>query len=134
MGDGGMSISQHIPDHIKRVSKAVGCALWLDSFDNWDGLSLILRARLDARQRAALAFIVLKSLDRSDGTLTAQTALTEGTGSPIPPLFNYMDEAVFWADMATPDELDAYCLASFNRMAPARQAAFLGFAQGREAA
>jgi hypothetical protein len=50
------------------------------------------------------------------------------------PLFNYMDQAAFWADMATPDELDAYALASFNRMAPQRQAAFLGFVQGRAAA
>jgi hypothetical protein len=45
-----------------------------------------------------------------------------------------MDQAVFWADMAEADELDAYCLASFNRMAPQRQAAFLGFIQGRAAA
>ena len=129
-----MSIAEHIPAHIKRVSRSVGYALWLDSFDDWDGLSLILRARLDARQRAALAFIVLKSLNRSDATLTAQTALSEGAGSPIAPFFTYMDEAAFWADMAAPGELDAYCLASFNRMAPARQSAFLGFVQAREAA
>jgi hypothetical protein len=129
-----MNISQHIPDNIKRVSRSVGYALLLDTFEDWDGLSLILRARLSDRQRAALAFMALKSLDQDDATLTAETALSGGAGQPMAPLFNYMDQAVFWADMAEADELDAYCLASFNRMAPQRQAAFLGFIQGRAAA
>jgi hypothetical protein len=97
-------------------------------------LSLILRARLSDRQRAALAFMALKSLDQDDATLTTETALSGGAGQPMAPLFNYMDQAVFWADMAEADALDAYCLASFNRMAPQRQAAFLGFIQGRAAA
>ena len=129
-----MNISQHIPDNIKRVSRSVGYALLLDTFEDWDGLSLILRARLSDRQRAALAFMALKSLDQDDATLTAETALSGGAGQPMAPLFNYMDQAVFWADMAEADELNAYCLASFNRMAPQRQAAFLGFIQGRAAA
>ncbi len=129
-----MNISQHIPDNIKRVSRSVGYALLLDTFEDWDGLSLILRARLSDRQRAALAFMALNSLDQDDATLTAETALSGGAGQPMAPLFNYMDQAVFWADMAEADELDAYCLASFNRMAPQRQAAFLGFIQGRAAA
>jgi hypothetical protein len=129
-----MNISQHIPDNIKRVSRSVGYALLLDTFEDWDGLSLILRARLSDRQRAALAFMALKSLDQDDATLTAETALSGGAVQPMAPLFNYMDQAVFWADMAEADELDAYCLASFNRMAPQRQAAFLGFIQGRAAA
>jgi hypothetical protein len=53
---------------------------------------------------------------------------------PLPPLVNYMNEASFWADRAAPTELDAYCLATFNRMAPDRQAAFLDFIQRRAAA
>jgi hypothetical protein len=67
-----MRISQQIPDHIKRVSRSVGYALWLDSFDDWDGLSLVLRARLDPRQRAALAYMALKSLDRDDATAVSE--------------------------------------------------------------
>jgi hypothetical protein len=129
-----MNISQQIPDNIKRVSRSLGYTLWLDRFEDWDGLSLILRARLTDRQRAALAYAALLSQDNEDARLTAETALSEGAGQPMAPLFNYMDQAAFWADMATPDELDAYALASFNRMAPQRQAAFLGFVQGRAAA
>jgi hypothetical protein len=129
-----MNISQQIPDNIKRVSRSLGYTLWLDTFEDWDGLSLILRARLTDRQRAALAFIALKALDYDQAVMAAEAALSEGAGQPIAPLFNHMDESAFWADMATPDELDAYALASFNRMAPQRQAAFLGFVQGRAAA
>jgi hypothetical protein len=129
-----MTISAHIPDNIKRVSRSLGFALWLEGTDDWLGFSLILRVRLTARQRAALAYAALLSQDDEDARLTAETALSEGAGQPMAPLFNHMDESAFWADMATPDELDAYALASFSRMAPQRQADFLGFVQGRAAA
>jgi hypothetical protein len=129
-----MSIAQHIPDNLKRVSRSIGYAAWLDTSDDWHGLPVILRARLDARQRAALAFMALKSLDRVDAVQVAESALAEGAGQPIAPLFNAMDEAAFWADMAAPDELEAYCLASFNAMPAPRKAAFLDFVQGRKVA
>jgi len=125
-----MSISKQIPKYIKCVSRTVGFALWLDE---WEGLPVILRARLNNRQRAALAFMALKSLKRDDAAITARAALAEEAGQPIAPLFNHMDEAAFWADMAEPEALEAYCLASFNRMAPAQQSAFLGFVQRRAA-
>ncbi len=69
-----MNISQHIPDNIKRVSRSVGYTLWLDTFEDWDGLSLILRARLTDRQRAALAFMALKALDYDQAVMTADAA------------------------------------------------------------
>lgn len=129
-----MSISTHIPDNIKRVCRSIGYAAWLDNTDAWFGLSLILRARLDVRQRVALAFMALKALDRDDAVNAAEAALGTGAGHPPAPLFGFMDEAAFWADYAEPEELDAYCLASFKRMNPARQAAFLEHVQGRQAA
>ena len=52
----------------------------------------------------------------------------------MPPLYGYMDEAAFWAEMAEPEALEAYCLASFERMAPARQSAFLNHVMGSAAA
>lgn len=129
-----MSISKQIPDHVKRVSRSLGYALWLDGVDDWFGLPVILRARLDAKQRAKLAFMALKSLDHGDALTTAEAALSEGTGQPIAPLFDHMDEAAFWADMAEPEALEAYCLASFNALPAARKAAFLEFATGRQVA
>ena len=129
-----MSISQHIPDHIKRVSRAIGYVVWLDHSDDWSGLHTILKARLTIHQRAALAFMALKSLDQDTASQTVHAALVDGAGQPIAPLFNHMDEAAFWADMAAPEELEAYCLASFKAMPRPRQAAFLDFVLGRQVA
>lgn len=44
---------------------------------------------------------------------------------PIPPFNGFLAEARLWADFTSPSELDAYVLAAFERMRPARQAAFL---------
>ncbi|MDO5371098.1 hypothetical protein [Paracoccus sp. (in: a-proteobacteria)] len=52
----------------------------------------------------------------------------------VPFLCGLMEEAAFWADRASRAELKAYCLASYQRMTPADQAAFLGYVQQREAA
>ena len=84
--------------------------------------------------RAALAFMGLKALDRGDAMMTAEAALCAGAGQPHAPLFGFMDQAAFWADMVDPEELEAYCLASFNAMPRGRQAAFLDHVQGRQAA
>lgn len=55
-------------------------------------------------------------------------------GQPIPPLFSYMAEARNWAALATLAELKAYCLASYEAMSGADQAAFLGHLDRRAAA
>lgn len=70
-----MSVAKHIPDNIKRVSRSIGYALWVDSGDGWFGLPLILRARLSDKERAALAFYALKSLDHDIACMTADAAL-----------------------------------------------------------
>jgi len=130
-----MTLAQHIPDSIKRAVRSIGYAIWLDDTDSWMGLVPILQARLAPHQRAALAFVALKALDSTTAKETASAALSYPSAQqPIAPLHDHMAEAAFWADMAEPEALEAYCLASFNRMAPARQTAFLEFAQGRAAA
>ncbi|MFG6625002.1 hypothetical protein [Sulfitobacter sp. 1A12056] len=123
---------------IDSVSRSLGYCLLLDDLDAWLGLSAILRARLNTTERAALAYVALKALLPQDAKAVAEAALggaiPSAAGQPIAPLFNHMDEAAFWADMAAPDEREAYCLASFKAMPYERQAAFLDFVQGRLAA
>ncbi len=126
----GVSIADHIPEHIKKVSRSIGYTLWLNGENQWLGLELILQAQLDQQQREALAYMALKSLSYDAAKSIAEGVLDNGAGQPNAPLLNYMDEALFWADMALPEELDAYCLASFGQMDPARQAAFLEHVQG----
>lgn len=123
---------------IESVSRSLGYCLLLDDPDAWLGLVSILRARLSTTERAALAYVSLKALRPENAQLVAEAALgcamPSAAGQPIAPLFNHMDEAAFWADMATPDEREAYCLASFKAMPYERQAAFLDFVQGRQVA
>jgi hypothetical protein len=129
-----MSVSKQIPDNIRRVSRCVGYSLWLDNEHDWFKLPVILRARLDIRQRATLAFMALKSLNRDDALETAKAVLGGGAGMPLPPFLDPMSESEFWAGIASPQELEAYCLASFQAMPVTRQAAFLEFIQGSKAA
>lgn len=121
------------PAHLKTV-RAMGYTLTLGDQDAWWGMVPVLMARLTVEERACLAFMALKALDRDTATMTAEAALDTGAGQPQAPLFGFMDQAAFWADMADPEELAAYCLASFNAMPSGRQAAFLDHVQGRQAA
>ena len=87
------------------------------------------------RWRAVVAWGALRELDPDDAAKVAAHFLpNDGAGPPIPPFACVTAEAGFWAAQATPRELDAYCLACFSRMAPPRQAAFLGHVQRRAVA
>ena len=54
-------------------------------------------------------------------------------GAPLPAFGQIMAEANDWAARASRAELKAYCAASFARLCPEDQAAFLGFAERRAA-
>lgn len=127
-------LKKYMPDSIKRVAKVIGYALLLDDDNSWHGVSVVLTASCSTQQRLALSWAVLRSLTPEDIGKVVESVLPQGVGQPIAPLFNHMDEAAFWADMAEQDELAAYCLASFNAMPRDRQTAFLEFVQGRAAA
>jgi len=58
-----------------RLSKAIGFALTLGTSKAWEGLSLILVARLSKAERAALAYSALISLDDETAYRTASVAL-----------------------------------------------------------
>ncbi|WP_436398613.1 hypothetical protein [Roseobacter sp. S98] len=122
------------PEAAKRVSKVVSYCLVLNmNADNWHGLTLVLSARTTMQQRLAMAWAVLRALPPEMVVDVANSVLPERTCPPIPPLFSYMDEAAFWADMAEPAALDAYSLACFNAMSRPRKEAFFEFIQGRRA-
>lgn len=77
--------------------------------------------------RAAIAWAALRELDPDDAAIVATSFLP--AGPPLPAFDGVMVEAAFWADMATPDEHAAYCLACFSRLSDDRRAAFLRHVQ-----
>lgn len=129
----GSAISKYASKAHKKAAKLLGYALVLGDFDGWEAASAIWQARLSAAERAALAWAALRSLDEDDAREVTATVIQDA-GSPLPPFFSPMDEAAFWADIASPAELDAYALACVRNMAPDRRAAFLDYVQGRQAA
>jgi hypothetical protein len=129
------AMSEFIKPAHKAVARSIGYALTTGDNDGWGMFTTVVLLRLDDAERAGMTYAALRSLhpDHVEDTLEAALGRS-GAGMPQAPLFNHMDQAVFWADMAEADELDAYCLASFNRMAPQRQSAFLGFVRRKAAA
>lgn len=130
---------KHIRDMIspshKAVSRSIGYALTTGDGLGWQHFTAVALLRLDDAERVGLAYAALCALHPDHIAPTLDAALgSAGAGSPMAPLFNHMNQAAFWADMAEPDELEAYCLASFTAMPARRKAAFLDFVQGRKAA
>ena len=125
------SFSRQMSRQHLAATRALGFTLTLRTDSAWSGFRDVIALRLSDEERAALAFWALRSLSDEHAAATMQAAadLSRLDGSPLPDLCNPMDEAGFWADMAEPEELDAYCLASFNAMRPDRKADFLKFVQ-----
>lgn len=114
------------------VSRALRYALALRDAKSWHGLTIVLM-RLSPEDIACIALAALRALAEDTAYGVAEIALRHGAGMPATPLFSHMDEAAYWADMAEPEELEAYCLAAFRAMGPRRQRDFLDFV-GRAAA
>lgn len=109
-------------------------ALVTGCFADWQEFKRAVSSSLSDEQQATLAFFALRAMKAELAEQVAATSIDPGAGQPIPPLLGYMDEAAFWADMAAPAELEAYCLAAFRAMPRERQAAFLAHAQRGRAA
>lgn len=81
------------------------------------------------RSEAAEAF-VMASLDCAPEDRLPLIEMMQdhySADNPIPSFGPVMDEASDWANWASRKELKAYALASFNRMSPADQRAFLDY-------
>lgn len=89
--------------------------------------------RREAKAHALIEAVL--DCDQSD-RLPFLEAIMEGmrAGMPIALFGTIMAEANFWSEQASRAELKAYCAASFARLSPDDQAAFLSFAQQRAAA
>ena len=119
-------------DAHKRAARMLGYTLALGDFEAWNGFTIFLTARLDPKERAALAWAVLRSLDDETAADTVSTVFGDrSAGWPKPSLYSLMQEAAQWTELASEEELGAYCLATFRAMPKRRQAAFLAFVHGR---
>lgn len=113
------------PSHLK-ATRMLGYALTLNDAPCWDGASLVWQVRLSVAERSAIASAALRSLD-FDQALEIADAVFCGAGAPLPPLLDPVSEALSWANYATPAEIDAYAMATFNALCPSRRREFIDF-------
>lgn len=111
------------PAH-KRMSRILGYTLTLGDADAWTGFTSLASARMTNEERAALALASLLSLDSSEQVeAVAETALSHA-GSPLPPFLSPMDDARWWASLASLNERKAYALAAYEALPLKEQMAF----------
>jgi hypothetical protein len=120
------------PAH-QSVARSICYALTLETPDAWQGLPVILRARLDERERGMMAYMSLRSMDADNAAKVAEAVLGNA-GSPLPTLISSMDDARFWASLAARQELKAFALAAFEMMGQRDQIAFLDHVTERQVA
>jgi hypothetical protein len=87
----------------------------------------------DLQARVQRAGDALSDLEPCQAELVAAKVLS-AAGSPLPPFLGGMDEARWWASIATPTEIECFGAACFEVMDPARLTNFLSFVQGRAVA
>jgi hypothetical protein len=87
----------------------------------------------DLQERVQRAFDALSDLDPWQAEKVAAKVLS-AAGSPLPSFLGGMDDARFWASLASPSEAEAYGAACFEVMDSARLPDFLSFMQGRAVA
>lgn len=124
----GTAIIEGLPKPIKSVCRVLGYALALATPEAWEGFQMVLEARLSKACRILLAANVLATLNHEDAGY-ALSLSHPIAGTPRAPFAGLMDEATFWASIATPAELKAYCLSSYLKLSASDQAAFLNYVQ-----
>ncbi|OYX45235.1 MAG: hypothetical protein B7Z02_01280 [Rhodobacterales bacterium 32-67-9] len=103
-----------------------------DSPETWPAAAFVLRVRLTTKEIVGLAFAALRALEPEPREMTFEAAHwgeVTGAGVPLPTFLNAMDDARWWASLASRRERKAYCLAAFEAMPPADQSAFLRHVQ-----
>lgn len=120
----------------KSAGRYVSIALISGKTEHWLQLKTILRGLLTPRERAALAFAVMRSLSEDNRTKVAFNAIPEWTefGSPLPTFLDVADDAKWWTGNASPKEIEAYLLSCFNALERHRQIEFGQYIQVRLAA
>ena len=105
----------HIADTARATSvpaaaQLLAYALGADDTQTWLLASVAWEFLLTRRQLAPLAFASLAALDPDDAEEVVTAALGEDAG-PLPTFISEMDDARFWAALASRRMLKAYALA-----------------------
>lgn len=123
---GDSILSSYMKPNHKRMSRMLGYTLTLGNVEAWAGFRFVSMVRMTEAERACLAWFSLSSLEPENCDQVAQ-GVYRSAGWPLPAFLGGMEDARFWASMATVNELKAYALAAFQAMPAKEQSAFFRF-------
>ncbi|MEM9317704.1 MAG: hypothetical protein AAGA70_01710 [Pseudomonadota bacterium] len=112
----------HIPDHIKRTTRTLGYALWLDEPDAWLDVMAAMGLRLSPEERAHLALAAFHSR-RAETVELIAAGLLEPAGRPA--FLGGMFDARLCDQVASLNKLKAYGRAAVEAMRQEDQAALV---------
>ena len=114
--------------HMK-IARCIVYALTLGEADGWLDFRTIVKAKLSEKERASLAYAALLSLDEETRELVCENTFEPSplNSEPMPPAFELLDEAKWWAAKATREEKEVYIMSIYSHMTPERQAAFTAY-------
>lgn len=114
------------PRHLT-VARAWAHTLHLGNRAAYQGQAVILRAKLTPDERLRVAWAGLLACDDDEGARIARAVLgpSQGAGPPLAPFADVLDDARWWAGIASREELRTYVLAGFHALDPRDQADFL---------
>lgn len=86
------------------------------------GLAVVIRTKLTRSERQCLAWAAMMACEDQEAEGIAEAVLEpqDGAGWPMVPFADVVEQASFWADMASPNELRAYAGVCFARLAQAK--------------
>ena len=127
--------SKYLKDAHKIAVRTIGYALTLGNVDAWAGASQVLRKRLTANERAAMAWAILGSLNKEQVLLVIESFnCFKESNFPNVCLHDPVAEAKFWVADASPEEINTYAMACFNKMSPETKQQFIAYLQEKNGA
>ena len=111
--------------HMK-IARVIVYALSLGEVDGWLDFRTIIKAKLTTKERASLAYAALLSLDEQTRELVCENAFEARplNSEPMPPAFELIDEAKWWASRADRETKQVYIMSIYSHMTPEQKAAF----------
>ena len=118
------SLSKYMKPEHKRMSRMLGYTLTLGDADAWAGFAIVATARMTVEERAALAWAALRSLDTPEQAEMVAEAVLRFADYPLPTFLSPMEDARWWASVASLKERKAYALAAYEALPLKEQMAF----------
>ena len=108
---------KNAPEQHKAACRTLLYALGLMESNGWLTCKTILKARLNQRELACIAFAALRALNEEERQKTIEMSYEIDAPAGYPnPYGNIKDDAQWWASIASQHEHEAYLMAAYKQL------------------